>query len=208
MNNVDLTDLLPEGHKPKIRKAPKIDLSEFLDQGPPPEPEIFSDPLALELHLCRTTCRCGETFISPEGAFVEVLLKRVAFVGYRHYYKEVGKVLIPIAAERSSKLASVPHRVRTREAHVIVCHMCLERTDLYQDLQPQTHHEWEVHRPKLYSEAWKAYQLEHSPSRTRLLELIEQIERKEALKDDQTFQPGRVGAVFNQLFEHKENQDE
>jgi hypothetical protein len=204
---IDLTDLLPEGHKPRQRKTPKVDLSEFFDQGPPPEPEIFSLPLALELHVCRTMCRCGETFLAPEAAFVEVVLKKLHYVGYHHYYKEAGHVLIPINAERSSALASIPHRVRYRDHHVVVCHLCLERADLYKDSQVESHHEWEVRRPKLYSQAWKEYQMEVAPSKTRLLELIEQIERREAQKDDRPFQVGVVGQIYNRMLD-EENRDE
>jgi hypothetical protein len=194
-----LDDMLPGGARPPKRSAPKLSLSEFIPSGPPPEPEIFSPPRAVELHMCRTVCRCGESYVSPEGVFVEVTLKKLHVVGFNHYYKEVGQVLVPISAERSVALASVPHRIRTREAHTILCHMCIDRADLYQDLRPQSHHEWEVRRPPLYSQAWLKWQQESAPTKTKLLELIEQIERREARKEDEKFQPGRVERVFNTM---------
>jgi hypothetical protein len=83
----------------------------------------------------------------------------------------------------------------------------LERADLYKDSQVESHHEWEVRRPKLYSQAWKEYQLEVAPSKTRLLELIEQIERREAQKDDRPFQVGVVGQIYNRMLD-EENRDE
>lgn len=182
--SLDLGEFLPEGMKKPLAKAAKVSLTEFLEKGPDLEPEIFSDPLAVEIHLCNTKCRCGQEFLAPEGVFVEVKLKKLHMVGFNHYYKDVGSVLIPISAARPKKLATIPHRTRTRETTTPLCHMCAEQMELYKDSSIETQEEWLMKRPPVLSEAWRKIQLEVNPSRERLQELIQQIEARERYKDN------------------------
>jgi hypothetical protein len=178
---MDLGEFLPPGDKtPKGTKL-KVSLREFLEPEVPKEPEIFSDPIALEVHISRTICHCGQEFISPEGVFAEVVMKRLQGFGYR----EVGHVLIPLTTTRSKKLASIPHRIRTRESHQVACHMCIDRTDLYEDPKVETYEEWVIKRPPILSEAWKRFQFEVNPSAEKLRELIRAIEYREHLKDSE-----------------------
>lgn len=183
--NIDLGEFLPPGERGK-RKAQRVDLSDLLDSGPPPEPEIFSDPVALELHTCVTTCRCGAVYHSPEGVFAEVILKRLHTVGFNHYYKEVGHVLVPLASSRSKKLLAIPHRTRARTTSTLLCSACIDSPELYEEPKLESNEEWEVKRPAVLSKAWKEFQLFVNPSREKLNELIAQIEARERYKDAET----------------------
>lgn len=139
------------------------------------EPEIFSEPLALEIHISSTRCNCCQAvFTSPDGAFMEVALKRLCGV----YYKEVGHVLIPLAAQRPLSLQAVPHRIRTTERVVSICPLCMDHVESYSDPKVRPHED--DHNDPPLTERWFKQQREINGDGMKLRELINNIEFREA----------------------------
>lgn len=174
-----LDEFLPAADRGKTRSGRPGLLDDLLPEPPKLDPIIYSEPLALELHVTETHCSCGESFIVPSDTFVEVEVKELRQAGNNFYYRAVGKVLIPLNS-RNVKLLNIPHRTKTERKTVLFCQHCLSRADLY--TQPETLEEWRSRLPKLLSKEWEAAAIYANPSRERLNELIKEIKLREEKK--------------------------
>ena len=177
---------LSEPSKEAIKKEEKLS-PKPLEKPIYREPEIFSDPLALEIHITSTRCTsCQATFTSPGGAFMEVSLKRLMGV----YYRDVGRILLPLPAQPPKSLEAVPHRIRRMDTTVSVCPLCMDHVETYEKQETP-----EESRPDVLTSKWFKEQREVNPDGAKLRELIQNIEAREAGLSGEDVRKNRVPEI-------------